>query len=138
MLQAGTIDFGSLFVKVNAMTTDEEPLDVTFYARCFHKVGGIETGVVDFQFVDDYAAAKKRQQLYVNNQSFYVGYRVRMLDDAELVDAQIERKRQVDVSDADIHARFFGSYGRNLIYGPILYGGQIKQHGEYDEQQNRA
>ena len=64
------------------------------------------------QFVDHDLTAEQRQQSHIGNEAMHISDRITylwqgvvLLDSLEVVQLQIERERQTDVSYCDLHAR---------------------------------
>ena len=74
----------------------------------------------------------------INDRTLDVGNGVRMMDNQNAVDTQVQGKRQIDMVDGNLHASLFGGVCSNLIYHPVLDRWQINQNSQYDKQQDRT
>ena len=138
ILQTGAIHLYRLLVQVDTFARYVQPLETAFHQGGFHKIAGIELGIVDFQLINDHLFVEQWQQLDIDNHPFHIGYRVGLLNHLEVVNLQVQGESQLHMPYADVHACFLRGDSCNLIHCPVLYRRQIKQNCQYHKQQNRA
>ena len=139
-----TVHLHGLAVQVDALAGHRQAAEAPLYAGGIDESVGVQRRVAHHQFLDDDTLLQQRHQLYVDHQPLHVGNGVPAVarfpwcNHLEVVNGQVERERQVDMADADVHAGLLGSDVGHLVYCPVLDGRQIEQHGQDDEQKDGA
>ena len=145
--QQRIVDAHRLTLEVDAMTLHRKSAGGAFHTRLLDEVGGVEAHVVEVEGIDLHPILEERQQLNVDDEATHIGHsvsqlrqRVVLLQDAQPLHAEVERKGQVDVLYGDVHARLLAGHACHFLHGPVLHGGDIQrscQHGDkHHGQQN--
>ena len=68
--------------------------------------------------------------MHIGNRIAHLRQGVVLFDDLHVIELQVEGEGQTDMTHGDVHARLLRGHLCHLLHRPVLYRGQIDQHGE--------
>ena len=143
-VEQGAVEQGAVYphvalAEVYAVGSQGESVYASAHPRLVYQGAGVEQHLLERQFIYIDHTREQRPELHVDHGAMDVGYgvggvgRVVGLYDVYALGFEVDGECQLHMVDADVHARSLGGVGRDLAHRPVLYGWQVEQYG--DEQQ---